>query len=123
MLRTVVLEHRLPDGDSHFDWMIERSGPGEDRRLITWRTECRPDLVLEFRGERIGDHRAAYLEFEGELSGGRGQVVRVASGRVSWLCQDEREVRVRVEWSGGANVRYAGAFGAGGAWTFCGSPE
>lgn len=123
MLRTVVLEHTLPDGGFHFDWMIERADSEEDRRLITWRSACRPDLFTDFRGERIGDHRAVYLEFEGDLSGGRGRVVRVASGRVSWVGRDEREIRVRVEWAGGSNVRYDGAIGADGAWSFRGSPE
>jgi hypothetical protein len=123
MMRAVVLEHTLPDGSRHFDWMIERPDPGEERRLCTWRTQHRPDRSVGFDGRRIGDHRAAYLSFEGELGSGRGRVVRVASGRAVWLHRDEREIGVRIVWDGGPNARYEGQIGADGVWSFRGSPE
>lgn len=81
--RTVLLGHTEADGRWHFDWMIERSGD-EERRLLTFRVRDRIDLQAcqGFEAERIGDHRAVYLEYEGELSGGRGSVARVAAGEV-----------------------------------------
>jgi hypothetical protein len=88
MLRTVVLRHDLPNGSFHYDWMLERpagprgAGGADERRLMTFRTGVRPDDPASsgFEAERIGDHRVAYLTFEGELSGGRGAVSRVAEG-------------------------------------------
>ncbi|MEL6330585.1 MAG: hypothetical protein AAFR38_13080 [Planctomycetota bacterium] len=75
---SVLLEHALPDGTRHLDWMLERASNAE-RRLVTFRLESGLDPCEEpvFEAERIGDHRAAYLEFEGEVSGGRGVVRRV----------------------------------------------
>lgn len=123
MTRAVVLEHTLPDGSRHFDWMIERLEPGTERRLCTWRTEHRPDVAGRFRGERIGDHRAAYLEFEGELSENRGRVVRLASGAAAWRHRDEGRICVGVDWDHGPKVRYDGEIGPEGVWSFRGSPE
>lgn len=83
MLRqTVLLHHELPDGSSHFDWMLALDEPAS-RPLLTWRCERRADeaapgeiLVVE----RIGDHRVDYLRYEGAIAGERGWVRRVASG-------------------------------------------
>lgn len=123
MMRSVVLEHRLPDGSRHFDWMIERPDPGVERRLWTWRTEARPDRVEAFAGEQIGNHRVVYLEFEGELSGGRGRVTRVAAGQAIWLGADSGKIGVRIVWSDGPNVRYNAEIGVNGVWSFRGSRE
>ncbi len=137
MMRTVVLEHTLPDGSRHFDWMVERpdhgrggeeGGSGGEHRLATWRTSCRPDRAAGFEGEQIGDHRAFYLDFEGELTGGRGRVERVASGRAVWLGGDaagvgKGGVEVRISWSDGRIVRYEGRIGGDGRWAFRGCPE
>jgi len=81
--RTVLLRHTEADGGSHLDWMIDPGGDKE-RRLVTFRVRDRIDLqgCQGFDAERIGDHRAVYLEYEGELSGGRGAVARVAAGEI-----------------------------------------
>lgn len=34
---------------------------------------------------RLPNHRTAYLEYEGEISGGRGEVERVMAGDFQWL--------------------------------------
>jgi len=94
--RWVLLLHELPDGSRHRDWMIERPGAGSGdgvQGLITFRVEAGEDGNAfpgsePFEGERLADHRAAYLEYEGEVSGGRGRVRRVASGRCR-LVRDE----------------------------------
>ncbi len=91
MTPCVLLLHDEPDGGWHFDWMLARWPEVEDERgpgpLITFRTHVRPDEdVHGFDAERVADHRAAYLMREGEVSGGRGQVRRVARG---WCILDE----------------------------------
>jgi hypothetical protein len=73
--RFVVLRHEGVEVP-HFDLMFETS-PGS--ALATWRSERWP-LDRPTIATRIGDHRSAYLEFEGELSGNRGHVKRVSSG-------------------------------------------
>lgn len=81
-MRTVILRHTLPDGSWHHDWLVERA----DLALVpTWRTgHHRPDdpTSESFEAERIGDHRAVYLDYEGEVSGGRGSVQRLATGTI-----------------------------------------
>src|SRR4051812_11331615 len=74
-MRYVVLHHE-GFGDAHFDLMFE-SAP--DSSLMTWRATDWPlaagDVVI-----RIGDHRRAYLEYEGPVSNDRGHVRRIAAG-------------------------------------------
>ena len=85
MGRAVLLRHELPDGSAHFDWMIQRAGG-----LVTFRVSERIDLGLGgFRAERLPDHREAYLEYEGPVSGGRGTVRRIADGSLEIIAERE----------------------------------
>jgi hypothetical protein len=64
--RFVILEHDHPM--LHWDFMLEWGGV-----LRTWRLPAPPangDMIAE----QIGDHRLAYLVYEGPVSGGRGTV-------------------------------------------------
>lgn len=74
--RFVILHHRQEAGE-HWDLMLER---GEV--LWTWRLARDPldPKNYPIPAERIGDHRKAYLTFEGAISGGRGTVRRVEEG-------------------------------------------
>jgi len=74
--RFVILHHTLPDGE-HWDLMLER-GAG----LMTWQLFRDPMTPGPWPIEagRIGEHRKAYLEYEGPVSGNRGNVTRVESG-------------------------------------------
>jgi hypothetical protein len=73
----VLLEHRTADG-VHWDFMLEV--PGREK-LATWRLAETPlEVAGPIRAERIGDHRREYLEFEGDIGGGRGEVKRVDRG-------------------------------------------
>ena len=81
--RFALLEHTTRDG-VHWDLLIQ--APGQER-LLTWRLavspiDAGPDGVP---AHRIGDHRALYLDFEGELTGGRGSVRRLDGGMAAWL--------------------------------------
>ena len=74
-LRYAVLRHEgVPD--PHFDLMFETS-PGSD--LATWRSPTWP-LTEATRLTQLRDHRRAYLDYEGVVSGDRGEVLRVAEG-------------------------------------------
>jgi hypothetical protein len=90
MSRWVLLLHELPDRSWHYDWMIQPSGAMSDARLISFRVLARPDdpSLTDFSAERIGDHRADYLSFEGQVSAGRGRVRRVGEGQAEVLRDD-----------------------------------
>jgi hypothetical protein len=52
----------------HFDILLERDAPDE-RRAIAFRVAQLPDFFggVPFVAERIRDHRAVYLEYEGPV--------------------------------------------------------
>jgi len=76
-LRFVVLHHTgIPE--PHYDFMIE-STPGGP--LYTWRCGEIPTARGVTSGRRQMNHRQLYMEYEGEISGGRGTVQRVVAGR------------------------------------------
>jgi hypothetical protein len=77
-VRYVVLHHTGVEPE-HYDLMALL--PGEEK-LATWRIVAAPDTWTAQlpSAERIADHRAAYLGYEGTIFGGRGQVRRVAAG-------------------------------------------
>jgi hypothetical protein len=75
-LRYVVLRHE-GHGPDHFDLMIE---PASGAGLATWRLAGWPPLPGIVAVDRLPDHRPHYLDYEGEISGGRGRVWRVERG-------------------------------------------
>ena len=74
----VILHHQVA-GREHWDLMLEHGGV-----LLTWQLEREPVLHadLPMPARRIGDHRLAYLEYEGPVSRDRGTVTRVDRGPV-----------------------------------------
>lgn len=85
-LRYAILWH---DGiaEPHFDLMFE-TRPGS--ALATWRSPAWP-IERETSLVRLKDHRRDFLEYEGELTGHRGRVRRVAAGTCE-LSIDENAV-------------------------------
>lgn len=90
-LRYVVLHHidvELP----HFDLLIETS-PGSELfgvRLSDW------PITPSTRIEVSSPHRRTYLTYEGEISGQRGRVRRVAAGNCS-VEQDGDKITVQLD--------------------------
>lgn len=108
----VLLLHQLPAGPGHFDWLLQRRGSGE-AGLLSFRVADRIDAepTPEFHAQRIPDHRALYLTYEGPIHapaaedahhgrppvslppalspsgamGERGRVARVASGTCCFI--------------------------------------
>jgi hypothetical protein len=86
--RFVILEHTWQSPPSiscekgrkgsgvHFDLMLEVRG-----KLRTWRLASPPVAGVVQRVEASFDHRLVYLDYEGELSGGRGHVRRWDRGQ------------------------------------------
>ena len=98
MLRYALLRHECPDDyrdGPHWDLMLERPETADERRLATWSllmlpTEWSRTMRLDCPVDpqplatRLEDHRAAYLDYEGPVSGGRGGVCRLAGGPIEW---------------------------------------
>jgi hypothetical protein len=78
--RFAVLEHRW-DG-VHWDFLVE-DGPA----LRTWAVDAAIVAGVDLPARELPAHRAIYLDYEGEVSGGRGSVRRRDRGTcevVAW---------------------------------------
>jgi hypothetical protein len=101
----VVLRHVLADGE-HWDLLLDRGDA-----LATWQLLDDPaDLaprgpLRSLRARPIGDHRRAYLTYEGPVSGGRGHVTRVDRGTHAVLEQHADAWALRL-----SGARLAGRF-------------
>ena len=90
MPRFVVLEHDRPGG-LHWDFMLETGSV-----LATWALAQAPDSADSVPAERLADHRTAYLEYEGPISGGRGSVTQWDRGTYEVQRQSDTELAVTV---------------------------
>lgn len=86
MPRFVLLAHDHPV--PHLDLMIERP-----KSLQSWRLQHIPRADCQL-AETIGDHRLAYLDYEGPVSGNRGRVSRWDAGTFEWLTDEPDELRL-----------------------------
>jgi hypothetical protein len=76
--RFVILRHEGSGGYKpgvHWDLMLE-FGPS----LRTWAMAESPQADRKIAAERLADHRLAYLDYEGPISGDRGAVSRFDAG-------------------------------------------
>lgn len=90
---TVLLRHDLPDGSSHVDWLVARDPEGL-QPLVSFRMDSPLDELqpgTQIIAEHIGDHRPLYLEYEGEVTGNRGRVKRLKSGKLIQAQASERD--------------------------------
>ena len=119
MPRFVVLEHCW--NGVHWDVMLEIEPGGE---LRTWALDAEIVAGRDLPARALADHRAAYLDQEGEVSGGRGTVRRVDRGEYERLTWTDELVRVEVQGDqlDGLVVLRKAVAGSGGAgptpWVF-----
>lgn len=66
--------------------MLEAGGA-----LKTWALSQEPAEGMEIAAEALADHRLAYLDYEGPVSGGRGTVARWDQGAYQLISQRENE--------------------------------
>ena len=110
MPRFVILEHQYQG--VHWDFMLEVHG-----RLRTWRLRAAPAEGQQTEATPLPDHRLAYLDYEGELSRGRGRVRRWDRGEYGWLRDQQDAVEVTLSGQrlrGRAYLRTEGS----GNWSF-----
>lgn len=119
----VLLRHDLPDGSWHYDWMLDLpgadGGAGGRGGLVTFRVLERPETVGVggvIAGERLADHRRVYLTYEGEVSGGRGRVTRLARGACGLIAASGENLEFHVDVDGHGRSSWRAASGASG-WT------
>lgn len=91
--RFVVQRHTRAPGDVHYDLMVE-----DAEVLVTFQLEEAPANGAS--GVRSFDHRRRYLEFEGELSEGRGQVEIWDQGELSDIQGGPRDTTYRARFEG-----------------------
>jgi hypothetical protein len=89
MPRFVILEHDHPH--QHWDLLLESGSV-----LRAWRLSAflRDNEAIAARASF--DHRLIYLDYEGPVSGGRGQVVRREQGTFKWELDSAERVIVRL---------------------------
>lgn len=87
MPRFVILEHHHQG--VHWDFMLEA---GESLR--TWRLAAAPVSDAAIAATPLPDHRRMYLDYEGEISGGRGHVTRWDWGEFDWVIAEPSCVAV-----------------------------
>ncbi len=93
-------QNNLSDRGDHYDLMLS---PPESGLLWTWAIAVNPldrGLPLECEVERLSDHRRVYLEYEGPISGDRGQVQQVATGSFEVIAWSDQQVAVRIGFDG-----------------------
>lgn len=113
-LRYVLLWHDCPDDyrdGPHWDLMLQREGVQEEHSLATWSLLKLPaawsgvlteSATGSFSSEpieatKLTDHRAAYLEYEGPVSRGRGEVKRLAAGGLQWRFFEASRVEAELQ--------------------------
>ena len=89
MPRFAILTHDHPE--LHWDLLLER-----ETALRTWRLQRPPDETGPISALPLADHREAYLDYEGPVSGNRGHVSRWDSGEMEWLLETPLCVRARL---------------------------
>jgi hypothetical protein len=92
MSRFAILRHQGPKC-LHWDLLLEAGAT-----LRTWALPASPTAGVELTCEALPDHRLAYLDYEGEISGGRGSVVRWDHG--TYRLQHDDDDGLAIELSG-----------------------
>jgi hypothetical protein len=92
MPRFAILRHETPPGSPrppHWDFMLEDGGT-----LLTWALAEPPAAGRPIAAEALANHRTAYLDYEGPVSGHRGTVTRWDAGTFQWQRRNDREIVV-----------------------------
>ena len=119
----VLLRHTVAAqpgaGDDHFDLMIQE-GSDPASPLRSWRVWVDVSTLRtgdHFIAEPTPNHRAAYLTYEGPVSGDRGTVQRISMGSaVIW--DEGTHLHIMTRWADGSFQRLLGRRVDDRAWRF-----
>jgi hypothetical protein len=112
MPRYVILAHDHPF--PHWDFMLEAGNV-----LQTWRLLAEPGPQRTVAAERVADHRPAYLDYEGPVSGGRGNVTRWDYGAYE-MVRPDGPPRLRLRGTRDLQFAELASGNEGDSWTFGG---
>jgi len=90
----VFLLHQMPPDSGrvdHWDLMFENRDA-----LVTFASPALLNENSEFKVDHLADHRLAYLDYEGPISGGRGAVNRLDQGRFEVESQTSKELILQI---------------------------
>ncbi len=87
--RRFVILHHIGCEQPHWDFLLE-----QEEALATWQLYQDP-LAGGKELFRIQDHRKMYLDYEGPIEGGRGEVNRVCAGTYELIEHNSQLWRVR----------------------------
>ncbi len=90
MARFVVLRHEGPQG-LHWDFLLETGDV-----LRSWALPQAPEPGVETACQSLPDHRLAYLDYQGPVSGERGTVTRWDRGTYTIERQTDSELVVEL---------------------------
>jgi len=107
----VILTHDHPF--LHWDLMLQQGDS-----LRTWRLLEEPVPGHTIRAESLPDHRIAWLDFEGPVSGNRGTVRRWDSGAHEILGESDDFLRVKLSGRVLSGVAVVQVNPADGHWEF-----
>ena len=91
MPRFAILTHNHP----HWHWDLLLEQPGREL-LRTWRLERPPEPGSPIRAEALPEHRRLYLDYEGPVSGGRGEVKRWDAGEYELCSESPGRIELRI---------------------------
>lgn len=82
-------------GSVHYDWMFLIGD-----KLCTWSTVVVGSLTKDtcIDAVRLPDHRAAYLDFQGDIGGDRGTVAQVARGTFALIEDSDDRFQCHISW-------------------------
>tara|TARA_B100000959_G_C14968163_1_gene618654 strand:- start:225 stop:977 length:753 start_codon:yes stop_codon:yes gene_type:complete len=112
---TAFLQHVLPDGSAHYDWLLGVD-PNGKKPLISFRAKERIDQISQnkwFDLESRPDHRPEYLQIEGKLEGDRGEIKRLAKGAIFLWKEIPGGWNMMVDWGIGSVTEYEVVHGEG----------
>jgi hypothetical protein len=89
MPRFVILKHDWPS--LHWDFLLESGSV-----LRSWRFHAEPGLGTDAPAEPNAVHRLFYLDYEGPVSGGRGNVCRWDAGTFEWVLDEPERVVIEL---------------------------
>ena len=101
--RYVILRHDPPpDGGkaTHWDLMLQWGDC-----LRTWALADAPEKGKRVAARQLPDHRIAYLDYEGPISGNRGRVIRREGGLYELLEEHPGCLRVKLFRTDGLTVQ------------------
>lgn len=108
-LRFALLEHDHPV--KHWDLLLQQGN-----RLLGWRGDPQGHFLNGGLVVQTADHRMAFLDYEGPLTGDRGSVRRIDSGPLKWrrFGLDLMEAEIQgLKWRGVLKLKKI----AGNEWT------